>query len=106
MNPDARGDAYERIRKNPKFAELVRKRGRFCGLLSAAVFGVYFAFILVIAFAPDSFGTPLGPNAVTTIGIPVGVFIIVFAFALTGIYVRRANGEFDRLTKEILEDTE
>ncbi|WP_117086139.1 DUF485 domain-containing protein, partial [Klebsiella pneumoniae] len=32
----------------------------------------------------------------------VGVGLIVSAFVLTGIYTIRANGEFDRLTAEII----
>ena len=39
----------------------------------------------------------------TTVGIPVGIGVIVSAFVLTGIYVARANTTFDDLTKEIIE---
>jgi len=38
---------------------------------------------------------------VTTIGIPIGMAIILFAFVLTGIYTKRANGEFDDLANKI-----
>ena len=41
----------------------------------------------------------------TTVGIPIGVAVIVAAFVLTGIYVRRANAEFDTLTRQIVERT-
>ena len=41
---------------------------------------------------------------VTTIGIPIGMAVIVFSIVITGLYVRRANGEFDRLTREIIEE--
>ena len=40
----------------------------------------------------------------TTVGIPLGMGVIVFTIVITGIYVRRANSEFDALTKEILKD--
>ena len=40
----------------------------------------------------------------TTVGMPIGVGVILSAVLLTGIYVWRANGEFDRLTREIVED--
>jgi len=30
--------------------------------------------------------------------------VIVFTIVITALYVRRANGEFDRLTREILEE--
>lgn len=37
-------------------------------------------------------------------GIPLGIGVIVISFVLTGIYVWRANGEFDRLTKSVLNE--
>jgi uncharacterized membrane protein (DUF485 family) len=30
--------------------------------------------------------------------------VIIFTIVITGIYVRRANGEYDRLTAEILKE--
>src|SRR5215216_4605738 len=95
-------DIFERVTHDRRFQELVAKRTRFAWLLSAAMLVIYFGFIFIIAFAPKSLGVPLG-TGVTTIGIPVGVFVIVSAFVLTGIYVRRANSEFDALTKDIVE---
>ena len=43
-------------------------------------------------------GMPLG-TGVTTIGIPIGLFVIVSAFVLTGIYVSKANSKFDALIR-------
>jgi uncharacterized membrane protein (DUF485 family) len=62
---------------------------------------VYFGFVLTIAFDPSILGTPLSEGSVTTVGIPVGVAVILIAFVLTGVYIRRANGEFDELTAKI-----
>jgi uncharacterized membrane protein (DUF485 family) len=90
------------IRRDPLFNELVDKRSRLAWALSAAVLVIYFGFILLIAFAPAMLGTPIG-NGVTTIGIPVGLFVIVAAFVLTGIYVYKANAEFDPITRQLIE---
>ena len=98
-----RKEQVETIKSDPNFQELVTKRSKFAWTLTIAMLVVYFAFILAIAFDPSALGTPLGDDTVTTVGIPVGVAIIVFAFALTGIYVRRANTEFDALTAKIKE---
>ena len=38
----------------------------------------------------------------TTLGIPIGMAVIVFTVVITGIYVRRANSEYDALTQQIL----
>jgi uncharacterized membrane protein (DUF485 family) len=94
-----------RIRNNPKFAELVRKRTRLGWQLSILMLIIYYAFIIVVAFAPSIFGTPIMEGSVISAGIPAGIIIIISAFALTGIYVRRANGEFDELNRQIIQET-
>jgi uncharacterized membrane protein (DUF485 family) len=99
-------DTYERIHKNPKFTQLVKKRSRFAWTLSITILLIYYTFILLIAFSPETLGTPLFEGGVTTIGIPVGIAIIVAAFVLTGLYVRRANKEFDKLNSEIVREVE
>lgn len=97
-------DLYQRIEENPRFKELVQKRSRFAWLLSLITLALYVGFILLIAFAPQWLGTPLAAGLTITRGIPVGVGLIVISFVLTGIYVYRANGEFDRLNAEILRE--
>ncbi|WP_028455523.1 DUF485 domain-containing protein [Chitinilyticum litopenaei] len=94
----------ERIQSNPKFRELVHKKGGFSWMLAIVMLVIYYGFILVIAFSPATLGTPLSAGSVTTVGIPVGILIILSAFVITGIYARRANSEFDRLTREVVEE--
>jgi len=93
--------AAARIRNNPHFQELVTKRSRLGWTLSATMLAIYYAFILVIAFAPQSLAVPVSAASVMTVGIPVGIAIIVASFVLTGVYVHKANTEFDRLTQAI-----
>ncbi|MCV6636972.1 DUF485 domain-containing protein [Candidatus Albibeggiatoa sp. nov. NOAA] len=97
-------DLVERIKNNPKYEELVSKRASFSWILSIVMLVIYYAFILVIAFSPSVLGTPISDSSVITIGIPIGVAIIISAFILTGIYTVRANGEFDELSKQIKEE--
>ena len=96
-------DRYIRIQNSSEFKELVIKRRNFAWILSAIILIAYYVFILTIAFYPTLLGTPISEGKVTTVGIPVGLFIIFLSFILTGIYVRRANGEFDELTKTVVE---
>lgn len=93
----------ERVQNNPKFHALVATRSKFSWMLTLAMLVIYYGFILLIAFSPATLGTPIS-NGVTTIGIPLGIFVIISAFVLTGIYVRRANTEFDQLTREVVEE--
>lgn len=97
-------EIFERVKRDPRFQELVGKRTRFAWLLSGAMLAIYFGFIFIIAFAPRSLGVPIGAG-VTTVGIPLGLFVIVSAFVLTGVYVHRANSEFDAITRKIIEET-
>lgn len=94
---------YKRIYGDPKFHELERKRGRFSWILALAVLVTYYAFILVIAFRPELFATPISNGSVITWGIPVGLFVIVFSFLLTGVYVWRANREFDQIMQKLID---
>ncbi|OMQ19638.1 MULTISPECIES: DUF485 domain-containing protein [Serratia] len=97
---------YQRIEENPRFKELVRKRSRFAWLLSLITLTLYVGFIFLIAFDPHWLGTPIAAGLTITRGIPIGVGLIVISFVLTGIYVYRANGEFDRLNAEILREVQ
>ena len=96
-------ELVEKIKANPDYQKLVKTRTGFAIKLSISMLVVYFTFILTIAFNPSALGVPLSDDTVTTIGIPIGVAIIVFAFVLTGIYTKRANGEFDDLANKIKE---
>ncbi|MFD2110416.1 DUF485 domain-containing protein [Thiorhodococcus fuscus] len=97
-------ESVDAIKAHPRYQELVCSRKCFAWNLTFIILAIYYGFILVIAFVPSWLGTPIAAGATTTIGIPVGIIIILSAFALTGIYVARANGRFDALTKEIRED--
>jgi uncharacterized membrane protein (DUF485 family) len=98
-------DLLLKIQTNPKFRELVHKKTGLGWRLTIAMLVIYYGFIVMLAFSPATLGTPLSAGSVTTLGIPVGIFIILSAFCLTGIYVFRANNEFDRLNREIIEET-
>lgn len=95
---------YQQIEKSEHFRELVKRRQRFAFSLSIIMLIIYVSFILLIAFAPHWLGTPLHAGTSVTRGIPIGIGVIVISFVLTGVYVWRANGEFDRLTKAVLSE--
>ncbi|NOQ16982.1 MAG: DUF485 domain-containing protein [Methyloprofundus sp.] len=99
-------DLYEKINNNPKFHQLVAQRSRLAWGLSTIIFVVYFAFILLIAFAPSVLGKPIFAGSLITIGIPVGIFIIFTSFILTGIYAWKANKNFDRINQEIIAEAQ
>jgi len=93
-----------RIRSNPKFAEMVGKRTRFAILLSLIVLVPYYTYMLLVSLQPQIFAARISEGSVITIGWPIAALIVVGGWLLTGIYVSRANGEFDRLTQEVLKE--
>ncbi len=72
---------------------IARARWRVAIALSAAVFILYFGFILAVAFAKDAMAAEVAPGL--TWGILFGAFVIVGAWATTWIYVSWANRHFD-----------
>ncbi|PVE20422.1 DUF485 domain-containing protein [Microvirga sp. KLBC 81] len=91
---------YERVLRSPRFQELVRQRAGFAWTLSIVMLVIYFGFILLVAFAKPLLATKIG-GGVTSLGILLGLGVIVSAFVLTGIYVQRANSRFDELTRSL-----
>lgn len=92
-----------KIEASPKYHELRRKRSSFGWMLTIIMMVVYYGYIALIAFNKPFLAQPLGAG-VTTVGVPIGMGVIIFTIIITGIYVRRANSEFDRLTAEILKE--
>jgi uncharacterized membrane protein (DUF485 family) len=93
-----------KIKANPKYQHLKNTRTSLGILLSILMLIVYYGFIALVAFNKEFLGTPIG-GGVTSIGIPMALGVILFTIAVTAIYVNRANGEFDKLTAEILEES-
>ncbi len=61
---------------------------------------MYYGYIAIVAFAPSIIAAKL--FGTITIGIVLGVAIILASILLTGIYVVRANAEYDDLTNAIV----
>ena len=82
---------------------IAAKRWTIALVLSVLMLAIYFGFILLVGYAPKFLGMPIA-GGVITVGIPVGLAVILSAFALTGFYVHRANTEYDPLIREIVEE--
>lgn len=95
---------YENIKRDPRYAELVRQRGRFAALLTLLVIVIFFSFVLLVAFVPSFIATRIFEGSNLTVGVVLGFSQFVFFCLLTWVYVRRANGEFDTLNEQIVQD--
>ena len=94
-------DLATRIASNPIYQELKSKRASFGWWLSLAGMIAYYGFILLVAFNKPLLAQKLGAG-VMTVGMPLGVAVIVFTIIITWVYIRRANSEFDSLTEQIV----
>lgn len=89
-----------RIQQNPSYKQLVHERTRLGLILTILMLIIYFGFIGLIAFDKALLATKIG-GGTASLGIYLGVGVIVAAFALTGIYVARANSRFDTLSADL-----
>lgn len=94
------GARYDQILADPRYQRLLKRRGRFTWTLSIIMLVAYFGYVALIAFDKAVLARPIG-SGVTSLGIPIGVGIILLGILLTGIYVRRANKEFDPLVRAL-----
>ena len=91
---DGPGIDARKVLDSADFRRLVTRRWTISLLLTAALFLVYYGFILLVALDKELLARKIG--AVTTLGIPLAVAVIVVAWALTAIYVAWANRGYDR----------
>lgn len=78
-------ELVQRIKANPNYIELVKKRTGFAVKLGIFVLVMFYAFILTIAFDPTLLGTKMG-EGVMTIAFPIAALIIIISFITTLIY--------------------
>lgn len=97
-------DMAERIRGNPKFRHLVRTRNIYAITMTLLVMVVYFGYILLVAFDKSLLAQKIGTGMATSIGIPLGLGVILFTIAITAVYVHLANTRFDALAAEVLRE--
>jgi uncharacterized membrane protein (DUF485 family) len=93
-----------RIAANPKYEKLVNMRSSYSIIMTILVMCIYYGYILLVAYNKEFLAQKLGAGMVTSVGIPMGVGVILLTIIITNIYVRRANTEFDDLNAEIIKE--
>ncbi|HEY0072534.1 MAG TPA: DUF485 domain-containing protein [Abditibacteriaceae bacterium] len=86
--------------QDPQFKELARRKTSISLTMTAIMMLIYFGFIFLMAFAPGTLKSAVGS---ATLGIPLGIGVIMLAWILTGIYVRWANSEYDEMVARVKE---
>jgi uncharacterized membrane protein (DUF485 family) len=93
-------DLVRRIAAHPDYIALKAARSRFGWTLAVLMLIVYYGFILLVAFNKPFLAQKLG-DGVMTVGMPVGLGVILFTVLITVIYIRRANREYDAMAERI-----
>ncbi len=96
-------DDIDIISRHPDYLQLIRRKQRLNWTLTLAMLVIYYGFVLLVAFSPSTLGQSLS-GGVTSVGMLVGVIMVVLSFALTGIYVYRANNVLDPLNDKIKQE--
>ncbi len=94
-----RPEDVKKILNSEKFKTLVRRRVSVSFSLTILMLVVYIGFILLIAFNKEFLATKIGEHL--TIALPIGIGVIIFAWLLTGIYIRWANSSYDKNVREL-----
>jgi uncharacterized membrane protein (DUF485 family) len=85
--------------ESPAFRRLIGKRWAVSAVLTAILFGLYYGYILLIGYDRALLSTKIGEH--TTLGIPMGVGVIILSWLLTIIYVSWANRSYDPAIKAL-----
>jgi uncharacterized membrane protein (DUF485 family) len=99
-------NVLDRITANPKFLEFVAMRSKYSIIMAIVSAAAYYGFILLVAFNKEFLAQKIGEGYTMSIGVPLGVGVIVFTILLTWIYVRRANTEFDEINESLIKEAQ
>lgn len=90
----------DRIRRNPDFIELTRSRKSFAWTLTIIMLLIYYGYIYLVAYQKPLIAQPMFGSI--TVGLVLGIGVILSAIILTGVYVLRANNTYDVLSRRII----
>ena len=99
MSDEHRGNLQ--LLEDPEFKDLVSRKNRISIQLTAVTLVIYYGFIFLIAFKRDVFGAKAVGNV--TVGILLGIGVILACWLLTGVYVRWANRNYDSMVARLQE---
>ena len=91
--PEPASDQAQAILQQPCFRALIARQRRVSLSLTAVMLLLYFGFILLIAYRKDWLAQPVAGHP--TLGLPLGLGLILVTVLLTGVYVRWANTSYD-----------
>ncbi len=99
-------NVLDKVTANPKFHEFIAMRSTYSIIMAIISAAAYYGFILLVAYNKEFLATKAGAGMTMSVGVPIGVGVILFTIILTWIYVRRANTEFDATNEAIIAEAQ
>jgi len=87
------------ILEDEEFKSLAKKKNTISLILTVLELFIYFGFISLIAFNKAFLASKF--SGAITLGIPIGIGVIVLSWILTGIYVNWANKKYDPMVENV-----
>lgn len=107
-SPSARqggpGASYEEVQASEEFAELRSRFRKFVFPVTGLFLVWYFAYVLLAAYAPGFMSTKIVGNI--NVGLVFGLLQFVSTFAITTVYARWADRQFDPTAERLREHWE
>lgn len=91
----------EKILSSPEFKAIVRSKNSISIILTIIELFIYFGFILLLAYGKEFLSQKFYGSI--TVGIPIGIGVIILSWILTGLYVMWANKSYDEKVSGIRE---
>ena len=96
-------DHIAKLIANPKYQALVSKRNGINNTFFIIMLVIYAGFILLVAFANQLMGQPIG-NMTMSVGVALGTLVLICASVLIIIYTIICNKVMDPALKEVLKE--
>lgn len=93
-----------KVLAHPKFRQMEKQKAVLGWSFSVVMFFTYVVFIWIIGTNPQVLGARLHSDSIMTVGIYVGIAMIIFAFIITLLYVWLANGKYENMTQEVVKE--
>lgn len=107
-SPSARkggsGTSYEEVQASDEFAQLRSRFRKFVFPVTGLFLVWYFAYVLLAAYAPGFMSHKLVGNI--NVGLVFGLLQFVSTFAITTVYARWADKQFDPTADKLREHWE
>lgn len=94
----------QRVMSHPEFQSMAKRKTSLGLTFSIITLIVWFGYLLLVGFDPEMFAAPLSAGSTVPVGFYIVVAIMIFVPVITWIYVSKANGEFDTMTRKVIDD--